>query len=77
MVLTPLVAAAFFGQPVGRMGWAAVGLSTVGIALLVLRSTSLTAALSTGALLTVAGAGCFAMHAFCLGLCVPRIASTF
>jgi drug/metabolite transporter (DMT)-like permease len=62
VMLTPLVAAAFFGQPVGRAGWIAVGLSTAGIALLVLRGSSLTTSLNTGALLTVAGAGCFAVH---------------
>jgi drug/metabolite transporter (DMT)-like permease len=58
VILTPLVASVFFGETVGRAGWTAVALSTAGIALLVLRSTSLT----TGALLTIAGAGCFAVH---------------
>jgi drug/metabolite transporter (DMT)-like permease len=58
VILTPLVASVFFGETVGRAGWTAVALSTGGIALLVLRSTSLT----TSALLTIAGAGCFAVH---------------
>ncbi|EWT00732.1 permease [Intrasporangium oryzae NRRL B-24470] len=58
VVLTPVVAAAFFGESVGRAGWAAVVLATVGMALLVLRSTTV----SLGAALTVAGAACFALH---------------
>lgn len=58
VVLTPLVAAAFFGERVGRVGWGAVVMATTGMGLLVLRN----ATLSPGAALTVAGAACFAFH---------------
>jgi drug/metabolite transporter (DMT)-like permease len=58
VVLTPLVAAAFFGERVGRAGWAAVLVATAGMALLLLRGSTLT----SGAALTVAGAACFALH---------------
>ena len=58
VVLTPLIAAAVFHEHVGSLGWAAVAVATCGLALLVLRSTTVT----TGALLTIAGAACFALH---------------
>ena len=58
VVLTPLVAAGWFKERVGGAGWVAVGVSTAGIALLMLRSATVT----PGAVLTVAGAACFALH---------------
>lgn len=58
VILTPIVAAVFFRERVGGMGWLAVGLSTVGLGLLMLRGGALT----VGGLLTVAGAACFAVH---------------
>lgn len=58
VVLTPLVAARWFKERVGGAGWIAVGVSTAGIALLMLRSATVT----PGAVLTVAGAACFALH---------------
>jgi drug/metabolite transporter (DMT)-like permease len=58
VILTPLFAAWCFHERVGRAGWIAVGISATGIALLLVRG----AALTTGALLTLAGAGCFAGH---------------
>ncbi len=59
VLLTPVVAALVFGERVGLGGWAAVGLSTVGIGLLAGAGTS---NLTVGALLTLAGAVCFAGH---------------
>ena len=59
VILTPLVAAAFFRERVGRTGWAAVALSTVGIAAL---AGGVSAPSSLGAALTLAGAACFAVH---------------
>lgn len=58
VVLTPVVAAAWFGHHVGAAGWLAVGGATVGVAALSLRGLSVTPA----ALLTLAGAACFALH---------------
>ena len=58
VVLTPLVAARWFKERVGSAGWVAVGVSTAGIALLMLRSATVTPA----TVLTVAGAACFALH---------------
>jgi drug/metabolite transporter (DMT)-like permease len=58
VVLTPLVAAAFFGERVGGAGWTAVVTATAGMALLALRGSTLT----LGAALTVTGAACFALH---------------
>ena len=58
VVLTPVVAAAWFGNQVGAAGWVAVGGATVGVAALSLRGLSL----SPAALLTLAGAACFALH---------------
>ena len=59
VILTPVVAAVFFREQVGRAGWAAVGLSAAGIAAL---SGGVGAASSVGAALTLAGAACFAVH---------------
>ena len=58
VVLTPVVAAACFGEVVGRTGWTAVGTAVAGLALLGFRGGGVTA----GAVLVVAGAGCFAVH---------------
>ncbi len=58
VILTPLFAAWWFHERVGRAGWIAVGVSATGLALLLVRSATLT----TGALLTLAGAACFAGH---------------
>ncbi len=59
VILTPVMAAVFFGQRVGRAGWVAVGLSGVGVALLGYDGVT---AVSSGAWLTVGGAVCFAGH---------------
>ena len=59
VILTPLFAAWCFHERVGRAGWVAVGVSATGIALLLVPGTT---PLTTGALLTLAGAGCFAGH---------------
>ena len=58
VILTPLFAAWCFHERVGRAGWVAVSVSATGIALLLVPGATLT----TGALLTLAGAGCFAGH---------------
>lgn len=58
VVLTPVVAAAWFRQRVGPAGWVAVGVATAGIAVMSLRDL----ALSPPALLTLGGAACFAFH---------------
>ena len=58
VVLTPVVAAMWFGHHVGAAGWLAVGGATVGVAALSLRGLSL----SPAALLTLGGAACFALH---------------
>lgn len=63
VVLTPVVAATAFGERVGRAGWLAVVVATAGLALLTLRGGSLADwSASRGELLTLAGAGCFAVH---------------
>jgi len=59
VILTPVMAAVFFGQQVGRAGWVAVGLSAVGVALLGYDGVT---AVSSGAWLTLGGAVCFAGH---------------
>lgn len=59
VVLTPVVAAVFFGASVGRAGWFAVGLGAVGLVLLT-RGADTT--WSLGAALTLGGAVCFAGH---------------
>ena len=59
VILTPLVAAAFFGESVGRAGWLAVSVSAGGMALL---AGGTTATSWTGSLLTLGGAACFAGH---------------
>jgi len=59
VMLTPLVAAAFFGASVGRAGWLAVALCAVGLFLLT-RGEGTT--LTVGAALTLGGAVCFAGH---------------
>ena len=58
VVLTPVIASAVFREQVGAFGWTAVAVATGGLALLVLRSATVT----TGAVLTIAGAACFALH---------------
>lgn len=58
VVLTPVVAAAWFRQRVGPAGWVAVAVATAGIAVMSLRDV----ALSPPALLTLGGAACFAFH---------------
>ena len=59
VVMVPIVASVVFASPVNRSGWVAVGLSGVGLALL---TGGPDASLSTGALLTLAGAAGFAGH---------------
>jgi drug/metabolite transporter (DMT)-like permease len=59
VVFTPVVAAAFFRDRVGRAGWAAVALSAVGIAGL---AGGVGAPSPVGAALTLGGAACFAVH---------------
>jgi drug/metabolite transporter (DMT)-like permease len=59
VMFTPVVAGVFFSDRVGRAGWVAVGLSTAGVALLAQAGPT---TLSTGALLTLGGAVCFAGH---------------
>ena len=58
VMLTPVVAAAFFTQRVGRAGWAAVGVCAIGLAFLAGGSPTF----SVGALLTLGGAACFSGH---------------
>jgi drug/metabolite transporter (DMT)-like permease len=58
VVLTPLVAATAFREQVTARGWAAVGVATLGLALISLQGWSL----SPGAGLTLVGAGFFAMQ---------------
>lgn len=59
VVLTPVVAAVVFGERVLGIGWLAVGTAALGMALLAggLRTQSW-----DGALLTLGGAACFAVH---------------
>jgi drug/metabolite transporter (DMT)-like permease len=59
VVLTPVVAAAAFRARVGTGGWAAVALAAVGLAALV---GGVADPSSTGSLLTLGGALCFAGH---------------
>ena len=59
VILTPVVAAAFFGERVGRTGWVAVGGSAVGLAVL---AGGVSAPSPASALLTLAGAAFFAVH---------------
>lgn len=59
VILTPVVAAAFFGERVGRTGWVAVGGSAIGLAVL---AGGVTAPSPASALLTLAGAAFFALH---------------
>lgn len=63
VVCTPLIAGALLGRPVGRTAWFAVGLATVGLALIALHGFSI----SGGALLTLGCAVCFALHIVGLG----------
>jgi drug/metabolite transporter (DMT)-like permease len=58
VVLTPLMAAAVFRERVGRAGWVAVLMAMGGIALLMLPGWTP----GLGAVLTVGGAACFALH---------------
>ncbi len=59
VILTPVVAALVFREQVGRAGWAAVALSTAGIATL---AGGVGTPSVLGAALTLAGAACFAVH---------------
>ena len=59
VILTPLVAAVFFSERVGRGGWMAVGLSALGLAAL---AGGVSAPSAIGALLTLGGATFFAFH---------------
>ena len=59
VILTPVLAAAFFGASVGSAGWLAVGLGSAGLVLLTRGDGT---ALSLGAVLTLGGAACFAGH---------------
>lgn len=58
VVMTPLVAAAVFKERVSAAGWAAVLMAMCGIALLMLRGWTM----GYGAVLTLGGAACFALH---------------
>lgn len=58
VVLTPVIAATVYREQVGTPGWAAVAVATGGLGLLVLRGQAVTA----GAIATLAGAACFALH---------------
>jgi drug/metabolite transporter (DMT)-like permease len=59
VIFTPVVAALVFGERVGRIGWLAVSLSAVGMAAL---AGGVSAPSWPGALLTLGGAACFAVH---------------
>jgi drug/metabolite transporter (DMT)-like permease len=59
VILTPVVAAVVFGDQVGRTGWGAVAVCAVGLGLLTGGAAGTT---WPGALLTLAGAACFAGH---------------
>lgn len=59
VILTPVLAAVFFGASVGRAGWLAVGTGAAGL-ILITRGQG--TAVSIGATLTLAGAICFAGH---------------
>ncbi|WP_076258621.1 DMT family transporter [Intrasporangium flavum] len=59
VILTPVVDALVFHEPVGRAGWAAVALSTVGIIAL---AGGVAVPSSLGTALTLGGAACFAVH---------------
>ncbi|HEY3375353.1 MAG TPA: DMT family transporter [Candidatus Aquicultor sp.] len=63
VVFTPLIAGLILRRPIGGMAWLAVGLATVGLALLSLRGF----ALGTGELLTLTCALFFAIHIIGLG----------
>jgi drug/metabolite transporter (DMT)-like permease len=59
VVFTPVVAATVFGERVGRTGWVAVGGSAIGLVVL---AGGVTAPSPASALVTLAGAACFAVH---------------
>lgn len=67
VVLVPLVAAAWFGHAVPPAGWAATGLSGVGLILLTGAPGAPGETLTTGAALTLLGAAGFAGHITALG----------
>jgi drug/metabolite transporter (DMT)-like permease len=67
VVLVPLVAAAWFGHAVPPAGWAATGLSGVGLFLLTGVPGAPGETLTTGAALTLLGAAGFAGHITALG----------
>jgi drug/metabolite transporter (DMT)-like permease len=63
VVFTPLLAAVILRHRIGRWAWIAVGLSTVGLAVLSLHGFSL----GTGELLTLVSAALYALHIVGLG----------
>jgi drug/metabolite transporter (DMT)-like permease len=67
VVLTPLGAAVLLRQPPDRAAWAAVGLATVGLALLALHGLSV----GNGELLTLGCAVAFSAHILGLGRWAP------
>lgn len=67
VVLVPLVAAVWFGHAIPRAGWAATGLSGVGLILLTGVPGAPGETLTTGAALTLLGAAGFAGHITALG----------
>ncbi len=64
VVLTPLLAAGLLGARLGRRVWLAVGVATLGLAVLSLQGL----ALGSGAALTLAGALFYALHVVGLGV---------
>lgn len=67
VILTPVLAATFFGASVGRAGWLAVGLGAVGLLLITgVQGTEQGTVVTLGAVLTLGGAVCFAGHITCL-----------
>jgi drug/metabolite transporter (DMT)-like permease len=67
VVLVPLVAAAVFGHAVQPTGWAAAGLSAGGLLLLTRGPGTPGGTVTTGAIVTLLGAACFAGHITALG----------
>lgn len=68
LVFTPLIAGVALRRPPDRRAWLAVGIATVGLALLSLRGF----AVGFGELLTLVGAVFFAVHIVGLGELAPR-----
>jgi drug/metabolite transporter (DMT)-like permease len=63
VVFTPLVAGLLVRKRIGLQAWAAVGVATIGLALISLHGASV----GRGELLTLACAACFALHIVGLG----------